>query len=200
MNRRASLQRKTRETDISCSLVLDGSGTSNIQTGIGFFDHMLDQVAKHSLIDIEIQAKGDLHIDCHHTVEDVGLAFGQALRQALGDKVGINRFADNLTPMDECLVQTALDLSGRPAFHWDLTPRTPQLGAFETEATREFFAAAASQGEMTLHMRSLANGNTHHLIEAAFKGFARALGQAIKLDPRRKDVPSSKGLIQKEVT
>ena len=194
--RSANVTRKTKETDISVELLLDGAGKADIQTGIGFFDHMLDQVARHSLIDLTIRAKGDLHIDQHHTVEDVGIAVGQALTKALGDKRGIARYADCLLPMDEALTRVALDLSGRPFLVFKAEFPSGKIGAFDTELAREFFQALAVHAQMTLHIENLYGANSHHIAESCFKGVARALGAAIAIDPRQAErIPSTKGAL-----
>jgi imidazoleglycerol-phosphate dehydratase len=194
--RRASITRKTKETEISVSVDLDGSGKSVIATGIGFFDHMLDQIARHALFDLEISAKGDLHIDDHHTVEDVGIVLGQAIRQALGDRKGIRRYAHAYLAMDEALARVALDLSGRPFLVFEAAFRTPKIGTFDVELVREFFQAFASNSGTTLHVDALRGINSHHIAEACFKGFARALREAVEQDPRQLDVvPSTKGVL-----
>ncbi|MGB1208085.1 MAG: imidazoleglycerol-phosphate dehydratase HisB [Paracoccaceae bacterium] len=194
--RRASLTRTTAETEITAEVNLDGSGQYDIQTGVGFFDHMLDQLARHSLIDITLRAKGDLHIDDHHTVEDCGIVLGQALTQALGDKRGIRRYGSCLLPMDDALVRTALDLSGRPFLIWTLDMPTQKIGTFDTELVREFFQALATHGGITLHIDQLHGLNSHHIAEAAFKSVARALRDAVETDPRKADaVPSTKGAL-----
>ena len=192
--RSATLSRQTRETDIKATVKLDGTGKSAIKTGIGFFDHMLDQIARHSLIDLEIEAKGDLHIDQHHTVEDTGIVLGQAIRQALGDLRGITRYADCLLPMDETLTRVALDVSGRPFLVFRTTFHHSKVGEFDTDLVREFFQAFAMNSGITLHVETLYGINNHHIAESCFKGLARALGAAIAIDPRQKDrVPSTKG-------
>lgn len=192
--RSATLTRKTAETDITVTLTLDGSGRYDIQTGVGFFDHMLDQLARHALLDLTVRATGDLHIDDHHTVEDVGIAIGQALTQALGDKRGITRYGACLLPMDDALVRTALDLSGRPFLVWNVDLPTPKIGSFDTELVREFFQALATHGGITLHVDQLHGINSHHIAEATFKSVARALREALAVDPRKSDaVPSTKG-------
>ena len=192
--RQADIQRRTSETDITLRLNLDGTGTREISTGVGFFDHMLEQLSRHSLIDMAIAAKGDLHIDDHHTVEDTGIALGQALAQALGDKAGIRRYGDCLLAMDDALVQAALDLSGRPYLVWDVPFPTAKIGSFDTELVREFFQALSSHGGITLHVRVLAGINSHHIAEAAFKAVARALRVALEPDPRQPGaIPSTKG-------
>lgn len=192
----STITRKTAETDIMVEINLDGAGRYDNETGIGFFDHMLDQLARHSLIDMRIRAQGDLHIDDHHTVEDTGIALGQALAQALGDKRGIRRYGSCLLPMDDALVRTALDLSGRPFLIWNLELPTPKIGSFDTELVREFFQALSTHGGITLHVDALHGINSHHIAEAAFKSVARALRDAVETDPRKADaVPSTKGAL-----
>jgi imidazoleglycerol-phosphate dehydratase len=194
--RQAKISRKTRETEISVEVDLDGSGKADIETGVGFFDHMLDQLARHSLIDIRIRAKGDLHIDDHHSVEDVGIALGQALARTIGDKRGIARYADCLLPMDETLTRVALDIAGRPSLVFNVAFPTEKIGAFDTQLVREFFQALAMNGGLTLHVETLYGANSHHIAESCFKGVARALGAAIALDPRQDNrVPSTKGAL-----
>lgn len=194
--RQASITRTTAETDISVSVDLDGQGRYDIATGVGFFDHMLDQLARHSLIDITLRAKGDLHIDDHHTVEDCGIALGQALARALGDKRGIRRYGECTLPMDDARVLCALDLSGRPYLVWDVTFPTAKIGTFDTELVREFFQAFATHGGITLHITQAAGINSHHIAEAAFKAVARALRAAVEPDPRKGDaIPSTKGML-----
>ncbi len=194
--RQATITRTTAETDITVTLNLDGSGTYDNQTGVGFFDHMLDQLARHALIDMTVRATGDLHIDDHHTVEDVGIAIGQALTQAFGDKRGIRRYGACLLPMDDALVRAALDLSGRPFLVWGLEMPTDKIGTFDTELVREFFQALSTHGGITLHVDQLHGLNSHHIAEAAFKAVARALREAVEPDPRRSDaVPSTKGTL-----
>ena len=194
--RSAEITRKTNETDISVSINLDGSGRYDCETGVGFFDHMLDQLARHSLIDMTVRAQGDLHIDDHHTVEDTGIAIGQALSEALGDKRGIRRYGECHLPMDDAQVRCALDLSGRPFLVWNIDMPTPKIGSFDTELVREFFQAIATHGGITLHMDQLHGFNSHHIAEAAFKAMARALRMAVETDPRKSDaVPSTKGAL-----
>jgi len=194
--RNASLSRKTRETDINVEVTLDGSGKSEISTGVGFFDHMLDQIARHSLIDLKIQAKGDLHIDFHHTVEDVGIALGQAIRQALGDMKGITRYADVHLPMDETLTRVAMDISGRAFLVFRTEFHTPKIGEFDTQLVREFFQAFAMNAGLTLHVETLYGINDHHISESCFKGLARALRIAVSIDERQSGrVPSTKGTL-----
>ena len=197
MTRQAEITRKTKETDISVKVGLDGAGLSRISTGIGFFDHMLDQLARHSLMDIEIEAKGDLHIDQHHTVEDVGITLGQAFRRRSGEMRGIARYADALIPMDETLTRVAVDMSGRPflVFRSQISA-TPRSGEFDTELVREFFQAFAQNAGLTLHIETLYGVNNHHIAETCFKGVARAIGRAIAIDPRQADkIPSTKGAL-----
>ena len=192
--RKATVARKTRETDITVSVDLDGSGRSDIRTGVGFFDHMLDQVARHGLIDLDIRAEGDLHIDFHHTVEDVGIALGQAIRQALGDMRGITRYADVHLPMDEALTRCAIDISGRPFLVFQAEFPRPKIGEFDTELVEEWFRAFAMNAGITLHVANLYGTNSHHIAESCFKALARALRTAIAIDPRRADaIPSTKG-------
>ena len=192
--RKATVKRKTRETDIAVAVDLDGSGKASIATGIGFLDHMLDQVARHSLIDISIKATGDLHVDQHHTVEDVGIALGTAIRQALGDMKGIARYADVHLPMDEALTRVAIDISGRPMLVWKVAFSRARIGAFDTELFREFFQALAQNAGVTLHLETLYGRNNHHIAETCFKALARALKAAVAIDPRQKTrVPSTKG-------
>lgn len=196
MTRIASRTRNTNETQISLTLNLDGTGTHEMATGIGFFDHMLDQLAKHSLIDLKIDAKGDLHIDDHHTVEDVGIALGEALKDALGDKAGIRRYGHAYLPMDEALSRVALDLSNRPFLVWNVAFTSPKIGTFDTELVREFFQALASAGGITLHADSLAGENAHHVAESLFKALAKALRMAVEADPRAAGaLPSTKGAL-----
>ena len=194
--RTGAVTRKTKETDIVANVALDGIGLANIATGIGFFDHMLEQLARHSLIDIEIHAAGDLHIDQHHTVEDTGIALGQAVRQALGDMAGITRFADVLLPMDETLTRVAVDISGRPFLVFRTKFAQPKIGNFDTELVREFFQAFTTHAAMNIHVETLYGENAHHIAESSFKGLARALRAAVALDPRQKGaIPSTKGLL-----
>ena len=194
--RQATITRTTAETDITATVNLDGSGAYDIATGVGFFDHMLDQLARHALIDITLRARGDLHIDDHHTVEDCGIALGQALSRALGDKRGIRRYGECTLPMDDARVLCALDLSGRPFLVWDVTFPTHKIGTFDTELVREFFQAFATHGGITLHVTQAAGVNSHHIAEAAFKAVARALRAAVEPDPRKGDaIPSTKGML-----
>jgi imidazoleglycerol-phosphate dehydratase len=194
--RQANLTRNTAETAISVAINLDGTGLSEVSTGVGFFDHMVDQLARHSLIDIRLTAKGDLHIDDHHTVEDCGIALGQALARALGDKRGIRRYGSFLLAMDDAQIRTALDLSGRPYLIWNVEMPTPKIGTFDTELVREFFQALSTHGGITLHVDRLHGFNSHHIAEATFKSVARALREAVEPDPRRADaIPSTKGVL-----
>ena len=194
--RTGSVARKTNETEIAVEVNLDGTGAGKIATGVGFFDHMLDQLARHSLMDLTVSARGDLHIDDHHTVEDVGIALGQAIRQALGDKRGLVRYADCLLPMDETLTRVAVDVSGRPFLVFRTEFPTPKIGTFDTELVREFFQALAINGGLTLHIETLYGANSHHICESCFKGVARALGAALAIDPRQAQrIPSTKGAL-----
>jgi len=192
----ATQSRKTAETDITVEINLDGTGIYDNQTGIGFFDHMLDQLSRHALIDMKIRAIGDLHIDDHHTVEDVGIALGKALAEAVGDKRGINRYGECHLPMDDTLVRAALDLSGRPFLVWNVEMTAQKIGSFDTELVREFFTAFAMNGGITLNVAKLDGINAHHIAEAAFKAVARALRSALDTDPRKADaIPSTKGTL-----
>ena len=194
--RTANVSRDTKETRISVEIDLDGTGSYDVKTGVGFFDHMLDQLARHALIDMEVRATGDLHIDDHHTVEDTGIAIGQALSQAMGDKRGIRRYGSCHLPMDDAQVRAALDLSGRPFLVWNLDLPTAKIGTFDTELVREFFQALSTHGGITLHVDMLHGVNSHHIAEAAFKAVARALRDALEVDPRKSDaVPSTKGAL-----
>ena len=192
--RSARVTRTTKETDITVSVDLDGAGTTDVATGVGFFDHMLDQIARHGMIDLTVKAKGDLHIDDHHTVEDVGIALGQAVRQALGDMKGITRYADVHLPMDETLTRVAIDVSGRPFLVFRTSFPRDKIGTFDTELVQEWFQAFATNSGMTLHAECLYGTNDHHIAESCFKGLARALRAAVSIDPQAKDeVPSTKG-------
>jgi imidazoleglycerol-phosphate dehydratase len=194
--RTATVQRQTGETNVSVSLDLDGKGKGAIATGIPFLDHMLQQICTHGLIDLNIQAQGDLHIDDHHTNEDVGITLGQALAKSLGDRKGIIRFGHFVAPLDEALVQVALDFSGRPCLVYDLEIPTQRVGTYDTQLVREFFQAVVNHAQITLHIRQLDGINSHHIIEATFKAFARSLRMAVEPDPRQIDViPSSKGVL-----
>ena len=194
--RSATFQRKTKETEIACTLRLDGTGAAKIATGIGFFDHMLEQLARHSLIDIDLSVKGDLHIDQHHSVEDAGIALGLALREALGERRGITRYADAHLAMDEALTRVALDVSGRAFLIFRTKFSKAKIGEFDTELVREFFQAFAMNAGVTLHIETLYGENNHHIAESCFKGLARALGAAIAVDPRQNGaVHSTKGTL-----
>jgi imidazoleglycerol-phosphate dehydratase len=195
MGRVATLERATRETDITVSIDLDGGGATKIATGVPFFDHMLDAFGRHGLFDLAVAAKGDLEIDAHHTVEDVGIVLGSALSQALADKIGITRFGSCVMPMDEALVLAAIDISGRGALHYAVELPIELIGTFDTTLAKEFLAAFATNAGLTLHVRSLAGDNAHHIIEAAFKAVARALKDAVALDARVTGVPSTKGAL-----
>jgi imidazoleglycerol-phosphate dehydratase len=196
--RQAKVKRETGETSIALSINLDGSGKTEINTGIGFLDHMLTLLARHSLIDMTIAAKGDLHVDFHHTAEDVGIALGQAFKEALGDKKGITRYADCLMPMDETLTRVALDISGRPFLVFRTIFPTPKVGDFDTELVREWFQAFAINAGLTLHVETLYGDNSHHIAESCYKGLARVLRHAVSVDARAKDmVPSTKGTLSK---
>jgi imidazoleglycerol-phosphate dehydratase len=194
--RKATLRRTTKETDIEVAVDLDGNGVSSIETGIGFFDHMLDLLARHSRIDMTVKAKGDLHIDHHHTTEDVGITLGQAVKQALGDMKGITRYADVHVPMDEALTRVAVDVSGRPFLVFRAEFARDKVGAFDTELVREWFQAFAMNAGLTLHVETLYGSNDHHIAESCFKGLARALRTALAIDPRNAgEVPSTKGVL-----
>ena len=193
--RRAEVRRKTTETDISLSLRLDGTGDADVATGIGFLDHMLELFAHHGRFDLTVKAGGDLHVDGHHTVEDIGLALGQALREAVGDKRGIRRYGSFLLPMDEALALVALDLSGRPYFVHELQLSGVRIGEFDADLTPHFLRSLATQSGMTLHVRLLAGSDAHHIVEAVFKAFARALAQACELHGAGDEVPSTKGVL-----
>lgn len=193
MGRQASVTRTTKETDITLTLDLDGSGQAEVSTGIGFFDHMLASFARHGLFDLTLTVKGDLEVDTHHTVEDTGIVLGEAIRQAVGDKKGMTRYGSALIPMDEALVLCALDLCGRPYLQYDFTLDKERVGALETETVREFFYAVSYGAAMNLHLKEISGGNCHHVIEAGFKAFARALAAATRTDPRITDVLSTKG-------
>ena len=193
--RKAKIERKTAETSISVEVNLDGTGTYSNETGVGFFDHMLDQLSRHSLIDLRVRAKGDLHIDDHHTAEDTGIALGQALVKALGDKKGIRRYGHFTLAMDDAQVACALDLSGRPYLVWNLAFPTAKIGTFDTELVREFFQAVSTHGGITLHVDLNHGLNSHHIAEAAFKALAKALRMAVEPDPRSDALPSTKGAL-----
>ncbi|MGN0277236.1 MAG: imidazoleglycerol-phosphate dehydratase HisB [Hominisplanchenecus sp.] len=193
MARIADISRKTRETDISMKLSLDGTGKSSICTGIGFFDHMMEGFARHGLFDLELSVKGDLQVDSHHTIEDTGIVLGNAIREALGDKKGIRRYGHFILPMDECLVLCAVDLCGRPYLAYEDAFTVPKCGDMDTEMVREFFYAVSYGAMMNLHIKVLTPGNNHHMMEAMFKAFAKALDMAVSLDERITDVLSTKG-------
>ncbi len=197
--RQASYTRKTKETAIDVALNLDGSGVYDVETGIGFLDHMMEQLSRHSLIDLKIRAKGDLHIDFHHTNEDVGIAVGTAVNTALGERIGIARYGSALIPMDETLTRVALDVSNRPYLIWKVAFSRPKLGQMDTELFKEWFQAFAQAARVTLHVENLYGENNHHIVESCYKGLARALRQAIEIDPRKADeVPSTKGVLSGE--
>ena len=196
-SRNGKVHRVTNETDVMVSLNLDGRGECNISTGVAFLDHMLHQISSHGLIDLDIQATGDTHIDDHHTNEDVGIAVGQALSKALGDRSGLNRFGHFVAPLDEALVQVVLDCSGRPHLAYGLKIPTQKIGSYDTELVKEFFVAVVNNSGLTLHIRQLNGNNSHHIVEASFKAFSRALRMAVEIDPRRQNrIPSSKGILE----
>ncbi len=194
--RQATVERKTKETEITVTVNLDGTGTYDVATGLGFLDHMLEQLSRHSLIDLHVRAKGDLHIDGHHTTEDTGITIGTALAKAMGDRAGIQRYGTALIPMDETLTRVALDCSNRPYLIWKVDFSRPKLGEMDTELFKEWFAAVAQAAGLTLHVENLYGENNHHIVESCFKAFARALRQAVEIDPRKPDaVPSTKGTL-----
>lgn len=193
MNRESTITRQTKETDINLSLIIDGRGKAAVNTGIGFFDHMLEGFSKHGFFDLSVSVKGDLHVDGHHTVEDTGIVLGQAIGDALGSKKGIRRYGNFLLPMDETLVLCAIDLGGRPYFQFDVDFPTEKIGDFDTELIREFFYAVSYTAKMNLHFKLLSGGNSHHIAEAAFKAFAKALDQACGFDERVDGILSTKG-------
>ncbi len=195
MTRIATISRTTAETDIQITLDLDGTGSCDIDTGIGFFDHMLNAFGRHALLDLTVRCEGDTWVDDHHSVEDVGIALGQALFQALGDKAGIRRFGDVCVPLDEALVLASVDISGRGELYWDVPIGPAKVGTFDTELGREFFAGLARDAGITLHLRRLCGENAHHLLEATFKAAARALRAAVESDPRVSGIPSTKGVL-----
>ena len=194
-NRTAECRRKTKETDITLSLNLDGQGKSEVDTGIPFFDHMLDGFARHGLFDLEVKVKGDLEVDSHHTIEDTGIVLGQAITEALGDKAGIRRYGYFILPMDETLAMSAIDLSGRPYLKYQADFTVPRLGTMDTEMIREFFYAVSYSAAMNLHLKILDEGNNHHMAEALFKAFGKALDMAVSREPRIKEVWSTKGML-----
>ena len=192
--RKGSIKRETKETSINVEVNLDGTGQSKINTGIGFLDHMMEQIAKHSLIDINLEAKGDLHIDLHHTTEDSGIAFGEALKKALGDKKGIKRYASATIPMDETLSRVSLDLSNRPYLVWNVKLAVEKLGEMDTELFKEWFQAFSQSAGITMHVENIYGDNSHHIIESCYKALARSLRAALEMDPRnKKSIPSTKG-------
>jgi imidazoleglycerol-phosphate dehydratase len=194
--RQAKVERKTKETRVSARVALDGSGVYKVATGVGFLDHMLEQLSRHSLIDLEVEAQGDLHIDFHHTTEDTGIVIGEAVAKALGDRAGIRRWGEATVPMDETLTRVALDASNRPYLIWKVQFSKPKLGEMDTELFKEWFQAFAQAAGVTLHVENLYGENNHHIVESCFKGLARALRQAIEIDPRKADaVPSTKGVL-----
>ena len=196
-SREGEVSRITKETDVFVQIKIDGSGKCNTNTGIGFLDHMIQQLSSHGLFDIEVKANGDTHIDDHHTNEDVGIAIGQAFSKALGDRVGIKRFGHFVAPLDEALIQVVVDCSGRPHLSFDLDIPAPKVGTYDTELVKEFFSAVVSNAGLTLHIRQMAGNNTHHIIEATFKSFARALRMATEIDSKRSSqIPSSKGVLE----
>lgn len=194
--RTATVERKTKETSVKVTVNLDGMGIYNVSTGIGFLDHMMEQLSRHSLMDITIEAKGDLHIDYHHTTEDVGITLGEAVNKALGERRGITRYGSAYAPMDETLTRVALDISGRPYFIWKVNFSKPKLGDMDTELFREWFQAFAFNAGMTLHVENLYGENNHHIVESCFKALARSVREAISIDPRKSDdIPSTKGVL-----
>jgi imidazoleglycerol-phosphate dehydratase len=196
MTRRAEITRTTKETDLRVRVDVDGRGDSQVRTGIGFFDHMLEALARHSLMDLTVEARGDLHVDGHHTVEDTGIVLGQAIAQALGDRAGIRRYADALVPLDEALVRCVVDVSGRPFLSYNIDiPKWQMLGEYDVFLTPEFFRALVLNAGLTVHLDLVRGDNPHHIVEAAFKSFARALDMATELDPRVSGVPSTKGAL-----
>lgn len=195
MGRVASVTRRTGETDITIEINLDGSGKADISTGIGFFDHMLNSFARHGLFDLNVKAKGDLEVDCHHLVEDTGIVLGQAIRKALGDKKSINRYGYFILPMDEALIMSAVDLSGRPYFVFDVNFTSPMLGEFDTQMFKEFFYALSYSAEMNLHLRQLSGSNDHHIAEGCFKSLSKSIMEAVRINERIEDVLSTKGKI-----
>lgn len=195
MSRNATVKRKTKETDIELSINIDGSGKSSINTGIGFFDHMLESFARHGLFDLDLNVKGDLNVDTHHTIEDTGIVLGQAIKEALADKKGIKRFGNMILPMDESVVIAAIDISGRPYLIYDINLTAEKIGDFESEMAREFFYALCVNAGINLYLKQVEGANNHHILEAAFKAFAKALDQATLIDPRIEGVPSTKGVL-----
>jgi imidazoleglycerol-phosphate dehydratase len=195
MNRISEMYRKTNETDISLKLNIDGIGNYDIDTGIGFFDHMMTHISKHGLFDLDIKCKGDLEVDCHHTIEDIGIVFGKCIKEAIGDKKGIKRYGSAIIPMDETLVLCAIDLSGRPYFNFDVKLTTDRIGTMDTEMVEEFFRAVSMSGEMNLHIKLLDGRNNHHIVEGIFKAFGNALDQATIIDSRINGTLTTKGVL-----
>ncbi len=195
IDRTASIKRNTKETDICLSLNLDGQGMANLNTGIPFLDHMVEQIARHGLMDLSIEAKGDLEIDGHHTVEDIGICFGEALRDAVGDKAGVVRYGHAYVPLDEALSRVVLDLSGRPGLEYHVDFPKETVGGFDIELFKEFFQAVSNHGRITLHIDAIRGDNNHHIIETVFKAFGRALRMAVESDPRQSGIPSTKGAL-----
>ncbi|MDX8403744.1 MAG: imidazoleglycerol-phosphate dehydratase HisB [Mariprofundaceae bacterium] len=195
MNRTATIERSTKETSIKLSLNLDGTGTSKLSTGIPFLDHMVEQISRHGLIDLTIDAKGDLEIDAHHTVEDIGICLGEALREAIGNKAGVVRYGHAYVPLDEALSRVVLDLSGRPGLEYQIDFPKEKVGGFDVELFKEFFQAVSNHGRITLHIDAIRGNNNHHIIETVFKAFGRALSMAVESDPRVTGIPSTKGAL-----
>lgn len=195
MDRKATIARKTNETDISLAVNIDGKGMYDVQTGVGFLDHMLELFSRHSLIDLNVKCAGDIQVDCHHSVEDVGIVLGQAIKKALGEKKSITRYGTFFVPMDETLVMVSLDISERPYLYYDLDLPAFQIGNYDVEMTEEFFRAVSQQAGLTLHIKLMHGKNTHHIIEAAFKAFGRALNVACSINQRYEGVPSTKGML-----
>ncbi len=201
ISRQGEIHRITKETNVLVSFAIEGNGQCQVSTGVAFLDHMIQQISSHGLFDIEIKASGDTHIDDHHSNEDVGIALGQCLSKALGNKAGINRFGHFVAPLDEALVQVALDCSGRPHLNYELEIPSERIGSYDTELVKEFFVALVNNSGLTLHIRQLAGTNSHHIVEASFKAFARALRMACEIDPRRAgSIPSSKGVLEQAGT
>ena len=195
VERKTKVERNTKETQIVCELNLDGSGTAKVETGVGFLDHMLNSFARHGFFDLTLSVKGDLYVDCHHTIEDTGIVLGQAIKEALGNKEGIKRYGSSLLPMDETLVLCAIDLSGRPYLNFDMTFTAERVGYYDTEMVKEFFYAVSYAAGMNLHIKQMDGSNNHHLIEAAYKAFAKALDEATTAEPRLKGTLSTKGTL-----
>ncbi|MCT4598248.1 MAG: imidazoleglycerol-phosphate dehydratase HisB [Vallitalea sp.] len=195
MSRISKIHRKTNETDINLKLDIDGLGLSNIETGVGFFDHMMTHIAKHGFFDLDVSCKGDLQVDCHHTIEDIGIVFGKAIKEAVGNKQGIKRYGSAIIPMDETLILCSLDLSGRAYLNYDVTLTTNQLGTMDTEMVEEFFRAVSDNAKMNLHIKMLEGKNNHHIVEGIFKAFGNALDSATTIDPRIEGALSTKGVL-----